>query len=121
MPEIRTSSEKEAVRTLAKANDIILIHAGMHMPDQDEFFRYNSDKARAKTDIPFSTFVYGGDYEREYHNDSALQGYYMKKYGRKFPALFAYPDGDFCIRIADNNDLSIKSKLICQKNPSDTE
>ena len=74
------------------------------MHDQDGFFRYNSDHARAEKDIPFSTFVYGGEYERQYHKDSALQGYYMKKYGKSFPVLYAYLDGDFCIRIADNND-----------------
>ena len=121
LPEIRTSGQKEAVRTLAKANNIVLIQAGIHMSDHDDYFRYNSDNARAEKDIPFSTFVYGGDYERAYHKDTSLQGYYMKLYGLKYPALYAYPDGDFCIRIADNHDLGLKFKLICQKKPSDPQ
>ena len=121
LPEIRTGGQKEAVRSLANANNIRYVAAGMYYQEQGQRFRYNSDHTQVETPDgpPFSRYEYGGDYKGHGHTESGINGYYMKYYGAKYPIVYAGPDAEFAIRVADEDNLDHWQRIICQKRPYD--
>ena len=111
LPEIRDNLSKERVRLAMIKNNLYSIKAGVFYDQSTQVFRYESDWTVANWF--WKTVYYGGPWTG-YDYPSVANSYEMTRYGKDYPVTYTQPNGDFKFKLADDNNVWKKSRILCE-------
>jgi hypothetical protein len=114
LPEVKTVQDERTLEDLMKKFNIKQTPAGVEYSPTVKEFQFNTDKAPVSYQKVFPVAYYGGSYTGAWHQAQWTDSYLTNE-AKTFPMMYFLSKEGLRMRIADANDLTLRTTVICQK------